>query len=89
MCGGVSTVHAAASQIDDDVASIDFALPIAEGRATPATAARRDGSRRRLAAVGMKCPSEHRANLSDPPGMTSFIDPLRRTSHSNISEHVQ
>ena len=52
MSGGVSAVDAPAGQIDDDVASIDLALPAAERRSVPRNhapwpGARRGGSGRR------------------------------------------
>jgi hypothetical protein len=69
MSGCISTIDATAGQVDDDVASIDLALPTAEGRAIPAnhapwpnlgTTAQDD----HVMAVAMKRAGKNRPNLS-------------------------
>ena len=80
MSGGVSAVDAAAGQIDDDVASIDLALPAAERRSVPRNhapwpgggAAAQDDD---VITVSVKRPGKNRPDLAG----SSWNDDLHRS----------
>ena len=97
--GGVAAVHAAAREVDDDVAAVDLAPPVAPAVA-PSHATTRQGCRSRPPAehddfvtVGVKGAGEDGADLAGAAGNDDFhalpgygcaVEP----PGSNISEHV-
>ena len=93
---GVAAVDAAAGQIDHDIAAVDLALPIAEGRAIPGDDAPRPcfgmtAQDDHVVAILLKCASENRPDLSGSAwndDLHTDSPSLDRRSRNSVRAHV-